>query len=146
MTARRNKAGQNEAAKQLAERILALLRDGPKTMEELREELGFSHHAIRARLLDLMAVGKVHFVEIVTKGGLGKAKLWCMGAASDDQLAELVRIQHERALLEASGSIAIPKQVTQREYPTIGRRDPLVAALFGVLCLTNLPQKEHACA
>lgn len=139
-------AVRNIQAKQLADQVLASIERAPKLIMALADELGYSHHAIRVRLLALMADGKVHFVDIVTKGGLGKAKLWCLGAAAPEQVKELQRIHRERSELEDRGSISTPSQVTQRMYPNIGRRDPLVAALFGAACHTDLPQREHACA
>lgn len=120
-------------AEQLGDRILELLRPGPaKMIQQLCSELGFSRHAVHVRLRTLMADGHVHYVEVVTKGGLGLAYAWQLGPAPQEKLDELHRIQAARAAMPDRGPIFTPMQVMTRTYPRdVNQRDPLVAALFG---------------
>jgi hypothetical protein len=127
MTARRS----HSSCAGLAGRIEEALRRKPSTVQQLCDDLGFSHAAIRIRLDDLLLSGRVHYVETVTNGGKGLAYVWHVGPASDEQLEDIQRKQAARAAVLDRGPIGIPFQVTTRAYVPTGRRDPLVAALFG---------------
>ena len=120
-----------QACMGLTSQIEEALQHKPSTIQELCRELGFSRHAIHVRLMDLMAAGRFHYVEVVTSGGLGLAHVWFPGPASKEQLDELQRKQRARAAVPDRGPIFIPRQVTTRAFPPVNRRDPLVAALFG---------------
>jgi len=120
-----------QAYLELSSQIEEALQRKPSTIQELCRQLGFSHHAIRVRLVALMAAGRVHYVKEVTSCGLGVAHMWHPGPASKEQLDELQRKQHARAAVPDRGPISIPSQVTTRAFPLVHSRDPLVAALFG---------------
>jgi hypothetical protein len=115
----------------LTARIEEVLRLDPRTARELADQLGFSEQSIRIRLVDLMAAGRAHYIEVVTNGGKGLAYVWRLGAASKVQLEELQRKEAARAAIPDRGPIAVPRQVMTRIYVPTNRRDPLVAALFG---------------
>jgi hypothetical protein len=118
-------------AEQLGDRIILMLQRGPAMIQQLCSELGFSRHAVHVRLRALMADGRVHYVEVVTKGGLGLAYAWQLGSAPKEKLDELRRNQVKRAAIPDRGPIFTPIQVSTRIYPAMNQRDPLVAALFG---------------
>jgi hypothetical protein len=121
---------QDECEK-LADRIEAVLRTAPRAINDLVKEVGFSRHAVAARLTALLVAGRVHYTETLTNGGLGKSHLWTVGPAPADELEEHRRVHRERAALRARGSIGMPKQMILKTYPAVDRRDPLVSALFG---------------
>lgn len=127
MTTRRSQ----RAGVALAIRIEEALRLTPSTVQQLCDRLSASHASIRLRLDDMMMAGLVHYVETVTCGGRGLAYVWHLGAASQEQLEEVLRKQAARAGVLDRGPISIPFQVTTNAYVPTNRRDPLVTALFG---------------
>lgn len=120
-------------ATQLASEIEAALTRAPKTIQGLCLELGYSPHAVKGRLLDLMTEGRARYVSVKTKTarGHGKAKVWQIGQATQEQLDAMLKTRRDRAAVEDRGPIENPRQVTSRTYPALRQRDPLVAALFG---------------
>lgn len=115
----------------LSSQIENAVKRKPSTLKELCRKLGVSHHAIRVRLIALMAAGRVHYVEGVTSCGRGIAHVWHPGPASKEQMDELHRKLRARAARPDRGSISTPSQVITSAFPPADTRDPLVAALFG---------------
>lgn len=126
-----NTANRKVPIAQLADAIEVALKRAPSLIQDLCLELGYSRHAVYVRLLDLMAAGRVRYVEVRTAGGLGLARQWHPGRASAEELEELLRARLARAAVPDRGPIEQPCQVTLRTYPALRRRDPLVAAFFG---------------
>ena len=120
-----------EARERLAANLLEALRHRPYTILELAAAFNFSHHTVRERLRALLLAGRVHYVEVPTKGNLGMAHVWHIGEADPEQIQLIAGIQDARTARPDLGPITQPRQETVRQYPAVGRRDPLVAALFG---------------
>jgi len=120
-----------EASERLAGNILKSLQQRPRTLAQLADELGFSQHAVRARLRRLLADGLVHFDEVPTKGNRGIGHIWNAGPATPDQIAQAAQRERDRIEAREEGPGSIPKQETVRTYLPVHHRDPLVAALFG---------------
>nr|WP_314540082.1 hypothetical protein [uncultured Massilia sp.] len=118
---------------ELAGEIESALGRAPKTIQELCIELGYSRHAVYVRLLDLIAAGRVCYVDVKTKTarGHGVAQRWELGQASQEQLDATLQVRRARAAVADRGPIENPRQVTSRTYPPLRQRDPLVAAFFG---------------
>lgn len=115
----------------LSSQIEEALQRKASTLKELSRNLGFSHHAIRVRLIALMAAGRVHYVAGVTSCGRSIAHVWHPGPASKEQMDELHRKLRARAARPDRGPISTPSQVTTSAFPVADSRDPLVAAFFG---------------
>lgn len=98
---------------QLLTQIEKLLEGGSMTMQQIATATKLSVFAIRPRLAQLVQERRAHRLRIV---GIGKWNyLWMRGPAP---------------ILPTAG--AEPRQAIVRSYPDVGRRDDLVAALFGV--------------
>lgn len=101
---------------QLAAAIEDMLQDGPHVVDEIVHALHYSGAAVRTRLHQLMKEGRVHRRRI----------------ACDDNPALLYRWHAGPPEREEFDADLAPVQVTVQRYPAVGRRDPLVAALFGL--------------
>lgn len=99
--------------------ILAHLESAPRKLHELAILVGYSEHTVREHLLDLESEQRAHRVRGAHAGAGGKIWLWHAGPAPEiEELEEIIPGETTR-------------QHVVRTYPIIGRRDNLVAALFG---------------
>ncbi len=112
----------------LEHRIEELLASGPRLADELAREAGFSLAATRLRLERLLDRQRVHR-EKVQLGQPRWQYRWHLGppAAIPDEVPE--QAMHEEQDMHEED--LTPSQRTVFDYPAVGRRDPLVAALFG---------------
>jgi hypothetical protein len=113
----------NHVADPLERAIETLLGAGPRLADQLAHETGYSLAATRQRLDRLLERGRVHREKV----NLGQPRwqyLWHSGPAP---VAAPVRSGE----LETEDDLFAPVQTTVRSYPPVGRRDSLVAALFG---------------
>ncbi|RYE73422.1 MAG: hypothetical protein EOO81_00535 [Oxalobacteraceae bacterium] len=106
---------------QLASAIAALLDTGPCVIEEIADTLGYSSGAVRVRLLQLAKEGRAHRQRI--QGGNNPALFYRWHAGP-----QLGALGHDPCTDVAELS---PVQITVHSYPSINRRDPMVAAFFG---------------
>lgn len=106
-------------AQQLKVEIERMLQAAPAMLWDLARAVGYSESVVRTRLLQLQDEQRAHRIESRHPVTNNRGFLWCAGPAP---LADID---------EAVGPAEIPQQATARNYPTIGRRDNLVAALFG---------------
>lgn len=101
--------------------IETLLEAGPRRADQLAHDTGYSLAATRLRLDHLLEQGRVHRAKV----NLDQPRwqyLWHAGPAP-------ALVREEEA--DPDGDSFAPVQTTVRSYPPVGRRDPLVAALFG---------------
>jgi hypothetical protein len=101
--------------------IETLLGAGPRLADQLAHDTGYSLAATRLRLDRLLERGRVHRAKV----NLDQPRwqyLWHAGPAP-------ALVREEEA--DPDDDSFAPVQTTVRSYPPVGRRDPLVAALFG---------------
>lgn len=110
----------------LPDRILACMRRVPTwTVQELSDELGFSICGIRSKLLEFSEQGKAHQIRARAHNGGGSLHFWKLGPAPIAPKQEIKVDDEEPAALY------LPNQRILKVYPSVDRRDDLVAALFG---------------
>ena len=102
--------------------IEAQLGTGPRLADQLAHDAGYSLAATRLRLERLLERGRVHREKV----NLGQPRWQYLWHAGPTPVAPV-----ERAEEAADDDAFAPVQTTVRSYPRVGRRDPLVAALFG---------------
>jgi DNA-binding IclR family transcriptional regulator len=108
---------------QLADKLLELLAKTPATIDDLAALTGYSSDTVRLRLLRMEEAGCVRREQHSLLNWGGFQYTWhATGAPLLDLSADAEKIARR------DGE---PHQVTVKAYPTIGRRDPLVASLFG---------------
>ena len=103
--------------------IVTLLGAGPRQADQLAHDAGYSLAATRLRLERLLERGCVHRAKV----NLGQPRwqyLWHAGPAPE-------AVSPQAADADTGDDLLAPVQTTVRSYPRVGRRDPLVAALFG---------------
>lgn len=105
---------------QLKPAILRHLESAPRRVDELANLVGYASNTVRQRLLDLESELRVHRVQVLEPRRRAKTWVWHAGAGQLD-------------LVVSDGSTAgeVPHRPVMRTYPVVGRRDDLVAALFG---------------
>jgi hypothetical protein len=114
----------------LPDLILAILkRESQRSTYEIATELDYGTEAIRLHLFKLMAAGYVHFIPVRVQGRRGLKNLWQYGPTPLDYEPG-VRFIEEKPAKEEKLSLK-PNQRSHTSYPSVGRRDPLVEALFG---------------
>ncbi len=91
------------------------------TAVQIRDKLGMSSTAVSIYLGELRRRGQVHSARL--GGRKDPTKLWIIGPAQDGPT------EVEPVVVRAKGDV---RQVIVRHTGGVGRRDPLVAALFGV--------------
>lgn len=106
---------------QLTSAIEALLDTGPCIIEEIADTLRYSAGAVRVRLLQLAKEGRVHRQRIQVGNNPGLFYRWHAGPAPGGRGHDPRMDVPELA----------PVQITVHAYPSINRRDPMVAAFFG---------------
>lgn len=116
----------------LARAIEELLQSGPRLADELAQEAGFSLAATRLRLSCLLEQERVHREKKVQPGQARWQYRWHLGPACEQLPARTTApAQDGKQDQDAHQEELVPSQRTVRDYPAIGRRDALVAALFG---------------
>jgi hypothetical protein len=103
--------------------IESLLGTRPRLADQLARDAGYSLAATRLRLDRLLARGRVHREKV----NLGQPRwqyLWHAGQAP----AAAAPVEEAA---DVDDDPFVPVQTTVCSYPRVGRRDPLVAALFG---------------
>lgn len=102
--------------------ILAILKDGPRKVEELRTLTGYSRSGVAGLLERMNVAGQVRRESVEIPTASGYCYVWhaCSGQEDSSSYDDHLFIPG-----------AMPKQKTVRQYEPICRRDPLVAALFG---------------
>lgn len=102
--------------------ISSLLKQRPHTVPELAEELGYCASSIRTRLDVLEQRGLAHRVSRLISPAGGRLHIW------HDGLAPAVEPE---PTAERPIPGELPKRFFKSSYPAVGKRDYLVAALFG---------------
>lgn len=100
---------------QMRAAILASIKAGHQRTEEISADTGFSTTDVCTRLCYMRGLGLVNSVRAPAARG-GVINIWRLGPADLD---------------EAFSKADERQVVIKTKYPTLGRRDPLVAALFG---------------
>lgn len=114
---------QRVSIERLAGAIEELLQDGPRIVDDIVEAVHYSGAAVRIRLGQLMKEGRVHRRRIACDNNPALFYRWHAGPP------EHAASEEGRGLDDAD---LPPVQVTVHTYPKVDRRDPLVAALFGI--------------
>jgi hypothetical protein len=114
---------------QLPAAIEEALKLGPRLVDPLGVELGYSTFTIRRRLEELENEQRVYRVRIKSELGQGVCYLWHHGLAPGAKLIPRILLGQELPRIEERGSV--PFQAIVRSWPAFSGRDPLVAALFG---------------
>lgn len=114
---------------QLPAAIEEALKLGPRLVDSLGLELGYSNFTIRRRLEELENEQRVYRVRIKSELGQGVCYLWHHGLAPGAKLIPKILLGQELPRVEERGSV--PFQAIVRSWPAFNGRDPLVAALFG---------------
>ena len=106
---------------QMRPEIMRQLEAGPRTLQQLACLLGYSETTVRRHVLDLEDELRVHRISS-SRTGRGKLCWWHAGARPIDL---------DVAPATVPGAGEVPRQQSTCSYPAVGRRDDLVAALFG---------------
>lgn len=109
----------------LNDAIIEAVKTEPRTSVELAQFLSYAVATIRARTLILAGSGEIYQITRKAPHGSGREFVW--HASSGPTLDQEAAVDDERAIPGAQ-----PKRFFTKSYPKIGRRDPLVAALFGL--------------
>lgn len=109
---------------QLTGTLLAILRVGPRTADELARATGYSSNAIRERLCELRSLGHTHRKTQPRPAG-GMHYVWHAGEPIGP-LPGLVKARPKR-----NRNVDEPHQVIVKDFGPFPYRDGLVAALFG---------------
>ena len=99
----------------LLDHISGLLEEAPRTMKELEALTGYTHRPLKDRLNELIEDGLAHRQRVPVT--ISYKYIYCAG--SGDGVVDVARAGE------------VPRRTVARTYPPIGRRDVLVAALFG---------------
>jgi len=114
---------------QLLSALERFIETGPRRVDQLVSEFGYTTAAIRVRLEQLEREQRVHRVRIPRDHSHGLCHQWRHGPAPGAQLAPQIQLGQE--LPSARQRVSVPFQAVVRTWPAFCRRDPLVAALFG---------------
>jgi len=109
--------------------IESLLGAGPRLADDLARDAGYSLAATRLRLDSLLHRQRIHR-EKVQLGQPRWQYLWHLGPAALSEPVLVPAAARDEAG-EAEAGLLAPSQATVCSYPRVGRRDALVAALFG---------------
>ena len=109
---------------QLPAAIEELLKAGPRVLASIAAALGYSVAAVRPRIAQLHLENRVHRKRNRIQGWPGgMCYMWHYGPGPEATGPAAPRPE---------GQAIVPSQKSVRTYPAINRRDPLVAALFGL--------------
>jgi DNA-binding IclR family transcriptional regulator len=112
---------------ELADKLLELVAKTPATIDDLATLTGYSGDTVRLRLMRLEEGGCVRREQHSLLNWGGFQYIW---HATGEPFLDLSTEVKKLAMRGGE-----PHQVTVKAYPTIGRRDPLVASLFGPACV-----------
>lgn len=115
----------NIPSERLNEAVLELLDKGSYTSAELAAKVGYAITTVRGRLIQLDSRGKVCRSSFTGPTGIGATFVWHAGATVPAGL--------NVSTYEPPIPGEVPRRIITRNYPTVGRCDPLVAAFFGHL-------------
>lgn len=123
-------------SEQLKDRIVQCIADGAHFAPAIADQLGVSRDTINSALRRLELNGKIRHVRVAARVMGGFLNRWSL-VRGDDPIDETEALHH--------GDQRVVK--THKIYPDVGRRDPLVAALFGepVLVPKQSPHRCTAC-
>jgi hypothetical protein len=114
---------------QLPAAIEEALKLGPRFVDPLALELGYSTFTVRRRLEELENEQRVHRVRVKSELGQGVCYRWHHGLAPGSALIPPIALGQE--LPPADQRVTTPSQAIVRSWPTFSGSDPMVAALFG---------------
>ena len=114
----------SKARRLTAEDISALLKIAPRSNEELRTLTGFSRSGVSKQLERMELAGLAHRRRKEIHRAAGYQYMWHIGPNRND-------VDFKAIPLENLVPGAMPKQRIVSTYPSVNRRDYLVAALFG---------------
>lgn len=114
-------AGYLVSTARLPSAILELLKEGPRTTDELCGHFGYSASATRYRLHGLEDLGAIHHQKHVYSNGGGSYYTWHHGKRTSTTTTRLE-----------------PLACKPKMPPAVICRDPLVAALFGAPAHTSM--------
>ena len=114
---------------QLLSALEQFIEAGPRRVDQLVGEFGYTAAAIRVRLEQLEREQRVHRLSIPREHSHGLCQQWRYGAAPGAQIAPQIALGQE--LPRDRQRVIVPFQAIVRTWPKFCRRDPLVAALFG---------------
>lgn len=114
---------------QLPAAIEEALKLGPRLVDPLALELGYSTFSVRRRLEELENEQRVHRVRVKSELGQGFCYRWHHGLAPGSALIPPIALGQE--LPPADQRVTTPSQAIVRSWPTFSGSDPMVAALFG---------------
>lgn len=109
----------------LNDAMLDLLKSGASTIDFLASKTGYAYATIRTRLGLLEDRGAVYRTRQHGPDGSGLTYMWHANHSTPVATAAL----NEDGEKPIPGEL--PRRYTTKNYAPIGRRDPLVAALFG---------------
>lgn len=114
---------------ELDDAIDELLKAGPHSVAEVTRALGWSTRAICPRLEQLELEHRAHRIRVRLPNTPTICYLWhsgpAPGSATVDECIAAAALPHARQ------RAIVPYQQSVRVFAAVGRRDPLVAALFG---------------
>jgi hypothetical protein len=114
---------------QLSAAIEEALKLGPRLVDPLANELGYSAYALRRRLEQLENEQRVYRVRVKSELGQGVCYHWHHGLAPGTSLIPPIALSQE--LPPADQRVTTPSQAIVSSWPTFSGSDPMVAALFG---------------
>ena len=114
---------------ELDDAIDELLKAGPHSVADVTRALGWSTRAICPRLEQLELERRAHRVRVRLPNTPSICYRWHSGPAPGS--AEVDECVMASTLPDARQRAIIPYQQSVRVFAAVGRRDPLVAALFG---------------
>jgi hypothetical protein len=115
---------------ELAGAIEELLRAGPRSVAEVTRALGWSTRAICPRLEQLALEDRAHRVRVRLPNTPSVCYRWHAGPAPGSAAA--AGTGAAATLPQARPRVIVPYQHSVSVFAAIDRRDPLVAALFGL--------------
>jgi len=115
------------------ERLLSViestLQSGPRLVDQLAFELGYTTSAVRPRLEQLEREHRAHRVRVPREHSQGFCYQWRYGQAPGVVHAPVIVLA--QALPRAELRVSVPFQTIVCSWPAFLYRDPLVAALYG---------------
>lgn len=114
---------------QLLSAIEETLKTGPRLVDQLARELGYSACAVRPRLDQLEREHRAHRVRVKRESSQGLCYLWHHGQVPGAVVTSPIALAQE--LPRADLRVLVPFQPIVRTWPAFNRRDLLVSALFG---------------
>lgn len=108
-------------------KIIECINAGLLFTVEMSAEIGIRSSTISACLNYMRQIGQVHSTKVIDRKRGGIVNRWAVGPTLD-KYGQPVQL-HVRKIKQTRSDV--PVVVMSKSYPPIGKRDPLVAALFG---------------